>query len=326
MRRSLVVCVTVVLVTSIFLLVAPTPGTHEHLRPGLFEGLRPLPLAPSSTAGRKTKTFLKGVGVKAMLQLMGWRVSYLKPEKNLEIVKEENGNDLLRYLFKKGLAGSESGASIRANPHGIFPSTQVRMKFRVRFPPNFPFQDGGKLLGFSFADRPGNHASGGEWKADGGSVRFMWRKHPTNNALCVLTAYVYHAVRKQPGTGWPQSAYNKQGPTTKAVMEVAADDAGNSVWWRRGGDIVMERNVWYEIALEVRLNTPGRADGLLYIVCTNMSTGAFHSRGVGDVYYRDESNVVLQELLLVAFFGGKSPARYAPPHNTYADFANFEFK
>lgn len=323
MRRTVVV-VFVVLVTSILLLVAHTPGTHEHLLPGLLEGLRPLSLAPSSTAGRKAT--VKGNDVKGVLQLMGWRVSYLKPEKNLEIV-DESGNMLLRYLFKKGLAGSKSGASIRANPRGIFPSTQVGMSFRVRFPSNFPFQDGGKLLGVSFADRPGNHASGGEWKANGGSVRFMWRKHPTNNALYVLTAYVYHAVRKQSGTGWPQSAYNKQGPGTKAVMEVAADDAGNSVWWRRGGGgIVLERNVWYEIGLAVKLNTPGQADGLLYIRCINKSTGAVTERAVGDIYYRDESNVVLQELLLVAFFGGKSPARYAPPRDTYADFGNFEFK
>lgn len=319
MRRVVVVYVVVLL--AILALVAHKPLVQERLSSGAaVDALKPLPLVPTSTGGRAAG---RPSGVRTMLERGGWRVSYLKPENHMQIVNE-NGANLLRYLFKAGLAGSESGASIRANPRGIFPSTQAVLRFSVRFPANFPFRDGGKLMGVSFADRPGNHASGGEWKANGGSIRFMWRTHPTNPALSILTVYVYSAVRKQAGKSWPQTALDKQGPGTRAVMELAASDAGNSLWWRKGSsDIVLDRNVWYSIAIMARLNTPGRADGMLYIRVINKNTGAVHERAVGDIYYRDTANVLFQELLLVAFFGGRDPKRYAPPYDTYVDFSDF---
>ena len=74
----------------------------------------------------------------------------------------------------------------------------------------------------------------------------------------------------------------------------------------------------------MRQTTVGQADGLLHVRCTNTRTGAVTERSVGDIYYRDNANVVFQELLLVAFFGGNGKD-YAPPYNTYADFANFRF-
>jgi hypothetical protein len=254
------------------------------------------------------------------MQSWGWNVSYLAPEKNVQIV-----DDGLRYILRGGIAGRDNGASIRINPNNVFPKETGSLKFHVRFPQGFPFKNGGKLLGFSIGSRKGNHASGGDWKSDGASVRFMWRDHASNDKVHYLTAYLYSAVKKQPGRSWSQAAYDKQGQDAKAVMDVAAHSGnspppGNSLWWKKApSGIVLERNVWYTLTLTVVLNTPGVPDGSLRMLCENRSTGAVQEKTASGVYYRDSSDVKIQEVLLDAFFGGSDPKEYAPPYDTHVD-------
>lgn len=280
--------------------------------------LKPVPFSATNVSGRTA--VLKGALTKRVMQSWGWNVSYMAPEKNVQIV-----DNMLRYILRKGKTGRENGASIHINPNNAFPKESGSLKFSVKFPQGFPFKNGGKLLGFSIANRKGNHASGGDWKSDGASVRFMWRDHPSDDRTHYLTAYLYSAVKKQAGTSWSQAAYNKQGPDTRAVMDVGPQSGsspppGNSLWWKKApSGFILTRGVWYTLTLTVVLNTPGVPDGSLRIVCENRSTGAVQEKTATSVYYRDSGDVKIQELLLDAFFGGQDVKEYAPPYDTRID-------
>jgi hypothetical protein len=234
-----------------------------------------------------------------------------------------NGNFVLRYTYLQGKVGSDSSGTIFANPGKLFPARRATMTFKVKFPPSFDFVRGGKLFGLSLATRPGAHATGGSWKPKGGSVRLTWKPSDTKGQG-IIKGYVYHAVQKAPGKSSGKTAYDRQGVNTKRVMDFAkTEKKGNDVWYSKGTKVTVTKGIWHELSLTVVLNTPGRPDGTLEIRCTP-ENGQTTVATLNDFYFRDTGDVLIQEVMLMSFFGG-SDQSYAPSRTMTIDFKDFTF-
>jgi hypothetical protein len=283
----------------------------------MYAAARPMPLPP--IADRPAPRSLE-----AFLNARKWNVRNILRPQHLKIsYVYANGNYVLRYTYLGGKVGSDSSGTIFANPDNLFPATRATLIFKVRFPTSFDFVRGGKLMGLSLGTVPGGHATGGAWKPKGGSVRLTWKPSDTTPGSAVIKGYVYHAVTRAPGRSAPQTAYDRQGVQTRRVMDVAkSEKKGNDVWYSRGAKISVSKGTWHELALTVVLNTPGRADGVLEIRCTP-ENGTSVVASVNDFYFRDTGDVLLQEVMLMSFFGG-SDQSYAPPRTMAADFKDFK--
>jgi hypothetical protein len=75
--------------------------------------------------------------------------------------------------------------------------------------------------------------------------------------------------------------------------------------------------VWHRIDQEVRLNTPGRADGRIRVW--------FDGRQVldrGGLTFRTVPSLQIDGILFSTFFGGEDPS-WATPRSVHTDFADF---
>ncbi|RNC73208.1 MAG: O-antigen ligase family protein [Desulfuromonadales bacterium] len=82
------------------------------------------------------------------------------------------------------------------------------------------------------------------------------------------------------------------------------------------GDWSFKPGVWNRIQQKVRLNTPGRADGEISVWLNGQPVHV--SRGLT---FRETDTLKTDLLIFETFFGGNSPD-WAPPRETYADFAD----
>lgn len=278
----------------------------------MYAGARLMPLPPLARSSRSVETFLN---------TRAWNVRNVLQPKNITIsYVYADGSYAMRYTYLAKKFGQKAGGTIFANPDRLFPARRATMIFKVRFPQSFDFVKGGKLFGLSLATAPGGHASGGSWSPRGGSVRLTWR--PSGSGA-IIKGYVYHAVRQVSGKSPGESAYALQGPATRRVMDPGKKDEGNDMWYSRGTKIGVSKGTWHELALTVVLNTPKRADGVLEIKCTP-ENGAPTVATVNDFYFRDTADVLIQEVMLMSWFGG-GDASYAPDKNVSVDFKDFKF-
>lgn len=234
-----------------------------------------------------------------------WNIRTIRNETQIKVQ-----GDVLRYEFKKGTHGSESGPAIYANPFGKLPAEAATLSFNAWFPPDWDFVKAGKLLGLSIGAQEGDHASGGEWSPTAGSARLMWRDPEGDSAI--LKGYVYLAIE-----GGPAAAYNFQGPQTKAVT-TPDERTGYNLWYKKGGGMRLYKNKWNSLSLTVVLNTPGKANGQFSITCNGVR------KEVRDIMWRQSAAVKINELYMTAIFGG-SDESFAPPRDTYCLFRDFRF-
>lgn len=121
-----------------------------------------------------------------------------------------------------------------------------------------------------------NHAGGGIWSNDSGLVRLMYISDPgelsANRAR--LVAYVYLPISVVGMT----CAYRNYGPITDECKANWMDDefleitqktgTGGYAIWRKipiGKSLMLSAGETYNIGLKVKLNSPGKADGVLSI-------------------------------------------------------------
>ena len=238
-----------------------------------------------------------------------WYIRDIRNRDLLSVETSTGGGNVLRYNYKKGLAGGPSGAAIYANPLRMFPADSATLSFSVYFPPDFEFVRAGKLLGLSIGQKPGDHASGGEWSPTSGSMRFMWRQPEGDRAAVV--GYLYFAV-----AGGASKAFAKQGPATQGVLE-AEDPSGHNIWYHKGGGMFVRKGQWNALSVTVVLNTPGKADGVLKMTVNGVS------RQVNDMVYRESASVRINETFLASIFGGNSAAKFASPKDTFSLVRDF---
>lgn len=176
----------------------------------------------------------------------------------------------LRLTLPKGVAGCSSEKDC-ANwkPHIGAQLDSLYYAYWVKFPENFDFVLGGKLPGIgSFEPRVGGEKPNGN---DGWSVRMMWEKDGKPGQ------YVYH----------PDQAKN----------------FGDFIAWDTPP---LEKGRWYHIQTHVKLNTPGKRDG---IITTWLDGKPVLDKR--DLRFRNGNNLQIERFLFAVFFGGADPA-WAP--------------
>jgi len=224
------------------------------------------------------------------------------PADNVEI-----GKDVVRVTFLKGETGSKAGGLVRA---AVKPCDAATVSYKVRFVgakgKPFDFVKAGKMgPGFSFGE-PG--ADGGHHLEHGGSARVMWR---VLEDVPTAVAYIYipNEVAGQPYKGEDSKVYAVQGPAFGKILH-----------WTPGGDdlfrdagMALEASGWNEVTLTVKLNDPGKKNGVIR-VRVNGVEASFDS-----MIWRTDASLKINQLILNAWFGGSSED-YASPSNQSAEF------
>lgn len=226
---------------------------------------------------------------------------------NKERLSVSDGVLTLRYA-KNAHAGS-SGAKISAIPSNL-PADSIEFGYSVFFPSHFEFKKGGKLPGFCLGSNSRGCATGGDWSKSNneGSVRAMWRSDDNKTAFCI--GYVYIPVG-----GNPTKAYELQGPKYKAATD-PGNRTGHDVW-KKDKEFPLIKEQWNTIRFKVVMNTPKKNDGILEMEVNGKT------KRVDDVRWRDSSDVKINNINLVSFYGGSGNEWNSPGHATFTQYKNF---
>lgn len=224
--------------------------------------------------------------------------------------------------FRQGVRGPPGSDTLfTLAPTGFFPAEQVRFAFKLYIDESFPWgtemsKVAGKIIGLFVGS---GDADGGDYSPTGASYRLTWQ---INGGLA---PYVYPQVRtafskKQEGRqiDW---ARLDQSPDFQSVARVSSGvhlfTPGQNVKKNiEAWDLRLHKGQWNSLEMFMRLNTPGKYDGVLGVTVNGVS------KQIASVRYRYD-NAKINRVLIGPFFGG-STQDYAPVRDTklwYADFA-----
>jgi polysaccharide lyase-like protein len=159
---------------------------------------------------------------------------------------------------------------------------QARLRYYVRFQPGFDFVKGGKLPGlYGGTVTSGRKIPNG---TNGFSTRYMWRTGGAGEVYAYLPSSVEHGT-----------------------------SLGRGSW-----QFVPGR--WTLTEQEVRLNTPGQADGSITVWVDGNQV--FQQNGL---VYRTTRDLKIDGLFFSTFFGG-GDSSWASPSDQYAEFAEFSLR
>jgi hypothetical protein len=159
---------------------------------------------------------------------------------------------------------------------------QARLRYYVRFQPGFDFVKGGKLPGlYGGTITAGRKIPNG---TNGFSTRYMWRTGGAGEVYAYLPSSVEHGT-----------------------------SLGRGSWQFIPGH-------WALTEQEVRLNTPGQADGSITVWVNG--TQVFQQ---GGLVYRTTPSLKIDGLFFSTFFGG-GDSSWASPSDQYAEFAEFSIR
>ena len=190
-----------------------------------------------------------------------------------------DGRALKVSVFKGKVLGLNATYRFDSRPEGE--PEEMYFRYCLRFGESWnPTRSGGKLPGFAgtynrggWGGRTANGVNG--WSARG----TFFRCHDSNSPLRdrrAIGSYVYHAGMS-----------NKYGST----------------WgWNEGPTGMLAKNRWYSIEQYVRLNTPGRNDGVLRAWVDGKL--AFERT---DLRYRDVPDLKIETLWMNVYHGGTTP-------------------
>lgn len=268
----------------------------------------PRPAAPPTTTTTTARVFAAGS-------------KDLNVDGEIAPVVSKDGRQAYEITYQKGVIHGE-GSNMNATfaPKPIFPATQCRMRFKVFYEPGFPWgadmkRVGGKIIGFEIGR---GVASGGSYSTTGASLRLTWSYNGG------LGPYLYPQLReshsrKRTNTNptWEQL---DQHESVRAVSTIASgvhmfypkDRKSPGAW-----DLRLKEGAWNDVELFVKLNTPGKYDGVVEVVVNGVT-----KRNDTVRYRYDESKIM--NVKLHTFFGG-SNQDYAPTHTTKAWYADFSF-
>jgi hypothetical protein len=154
------------------------------------------------------------------------------------------------------------------------------LRYKVRFPAGFTFVRGGKLPGLYGGQAP----TGGDRARDGSgfTTRFMWR----SNGAGEIYAYTL-------------------GKSTRY-----GDSLGR-------GSFYFSPGRWQVLELEVFVNGPGVADGIIRVWVDSMQV-----LEKTNVVFRNEAEGAVDGLIFSTFFGGHDPS-WASPVDQIVEFRDF---
>ena len=195
--------------------------------------------------------------------------------------------DINDYLSVKMNPTQYAAGGLVAN-FNIPDGTYYEVSYRVRFPANFTFGEGGKL-GFGFGT--GNIWTGednpdGTTAPDGlgGSARIMWKRALKANGeyKCIFKPYLYY-------TDMPADNGNYYG--TNIVY--------TNIYPKNDGSIT--RGIWYTVKMRIKSNTNAQADGEIRIKINNDLVLA-----ATNIKWGYSGHQQITELLFHTFRGGNS--------------------
>ncbi|HPQ96033.1 MAG: hypothetical protein KDI44_05340 [Thiothrix sp.] len=194
--------------------------------------------------------------------------------------KKNPGNHYLRVKYPANVVGGwHSGAQFIAK---VPESNEYWLSYKMRFQPGFDFRKGGKLPGLGTGD--GRYAGGNKpVKGDGWTARLMWLG---DGRLVPYLYYVGMPAERRFGDYWPMDARVRPGQ-------------------------------WQEVSQRVRVNTPGKRDGI-YEVWVD---GKLATRRT-DIVWRYGNQAEIDAFLFSTFHGGAS-LDWAPRWDSYIDFDDF---
>jgi hypothetical protein len=222
-----------------------------------------------------------------------------------------------KMAFKVEYKGGEihpsgTNCNMSFNPPGVFPASQVRVRFRLWIADNFPWTTtpshnvAGKLGGLKIGS---GSASGGNYSTTGASFRLTFKDDGMANA------YLYPQLR-QASSGnddLPWSTLDQ----SASLRNVSTVHTGISVW-RVNDTLRLKKQQWNSVEMFCRLNTPGKFDGLMELVINDKKLS------LDTVRYRYDAGTLITSYSLGTFFGGGDKS-YAPPSTTNAYFADYAF-
>ena len=184
--------------------------------------------------------------------------------------------------FPKGGVGPSNGGAqfVTDFSKSIGEQDELYFSYRLRFSDGFDFRRGGKLPGLSagWANNGGKKPDG----HNGFSTRMMWRDHGAP------ISYVYHPDQ----------------PT----------QFGEDLGW---GGANFTDNIWTTVETRVKLNTPGRRDGLIQ----GWRDGQLVFEETG-LRFRDTGSLHIESIFFSTFFGGNDSS-WAPLWDVHIDFDDF---
>ncbi len=199
-------------------------------------------------------------------------------------------------------------------PRGFFPAEQVRLRFKIMPERGFPWgggrqKAGGKILGFKMGK---GDSQGGSYSPTGASYRITW------SYTGGVGPYVYPAIR---GGGQPRNLqalderpeFNAVASLSKGVHLWHPRDRENPGAW----DLRLRDGQWNTVEMFVRMNTPGKYDGVLEMTVNGVR------KSITTMRWRYDA-MKINGVLVHSFFGG-GDLSYAPPRPTKLWLADFEF-
>lgn len=221
------------------------------------------------------------------------------------------GKQAFHVTYKGGeIHGGATNCNVRFNPAGVFPATQCRARFSVWLADNFPFVKqkgksiGGKFGGFEIGQ---GVASGARYSTTGATYRVTF--HPGGT----LTGYLYPEMRRAfvgRSASWAQE---DQSPELQSVSVI---QSGVHVW-HDNTDLALKKGQWNDIDMFMKLNTPGKYDGVMELTVNGVT------KRLDSVRYRYD-NATINAFHLSTFFGGGTK-KFAPPEDTAVWFADYAF-
>ncbi len=211
-----------------------------------------------------------------------------EPRENGKLVFDRDclAGRCLQVHYLKNVVGPEGGLQylVDFSRFPIDPQEDLHLRYYVRFDPDFDFMKGGKLPGLA----GGTHNTGGHKPngSDGWSARIMWR--PGGK----IVQYVYYPDQ-----------------TTEYGDDFPWDSGGCPHYFIPGR--------WHCVETYVRMNTPGKKDGL--IVSWLDGDLALEVKGLR---FRDTPDLKIDKLYFSTFFGGNDES-WAPPKDESARFDEF---
>lgn len=164
------------------------------------------------------------------------------------------------------------------------PLLSATMSYDVYFAPGFDWAYGGKLPGFCGLDCPVGCSTVGRDR--GWSTRVMWRRRGG------MTTYAYYPDKPR------------------------AIRCGEDWYWSSG----VQAGRWHNVRLHVRVNTPGKADG---VSRAWLDGRLVLDRGGVTYRYRHEDSYAITRAYITTYAGGSDVERFAPDHDQFIKFRNF---
>ena len=221
--------------------------------------------------------------------------------------------------FKKRDVSLESGARFLFSPTW-FPTEEMTFSYAFRVKKDFDFVVSGKLPGVYFGTCRDCYSSGKVYNRGQGSFRPTWQVAGRNGkkAPVHIEPYVYGAH------GSYQASRDAQGPATSAAIGPGGTRAGFHLWPREsaGGSLGnsiddsfdIRRGEWNKVSIHVRLNDPGRANGVARVTVNG------NSKELRDVSFRDDADTLIQSVAMECFFGGSSKRHMTPGYKQQIEF------